>query len=100
MNPLKLPKLASLILEECETSLSTNDIMSMGLWAIFASPEFEQLSIPNDNVKGTGRMISGVWYYTYDIDAAKKEIRDFIYEINYYSPENVALRKEEEAENK
>ena len=100
MNPLKLPKLASLILEECETSLSTNDIMSMGLWAIFASPEFEQLSIPNDNVKGTGRMISGVWYYTYDIDAAKKEIRDFIYEINYYSPENVALRKEEEVENK
>lgn len=99
MNPLKLPELASLILEECETSLSTNDIISLGLWAVVSTPEFEQLSIPNDNVKGSGKMISGGWYYVYDIDAARKEIKDFIFEENYYSPEQVAQRLEEEEKN-
>lgn len=98
MNPLKLPKLASLILEECETSLSTNDIINLGLWAVIASPEFEQLSIPNDNVKGSGRMISGVWYYVYDTDKARQEISDFIFEENYYSPQEVAKRKQEAEE--
>ncbi len=96
INPLKLPELASLILEECETSLSTKDIMNLGMWAVVASPEFEQLSIPNDNIKSSGKIISGVWYYVYDMPTAKKEISDFIYEINYYSPENVALREQEE----
>ncbi len=95
----KLPKLASLIFEECETSLSTGDIMSIGIWAVLTSPEFEELSIPNDNVKGSGQMISGKWCYTFDIEAARKEIKDFIFEENYYSPENVALRKEEEKSN-
>jgi len=100
MNPLKLPKLATLILEECETSLSTNDIMELGLWAVTASPEFEQLSIPNDNVKGKGKIIKGVWYYTYDIEKARQEIKDFIFEENYYSPENVALREQKEESKK
>ena len=98
INPLKLPELAKLVLEECETSLSTNDIMSMGLWAMVASPEFEQLSLPNDNVPGVGKTISCAWCYTYDIEKASKEIKDFIFEENYYSPENVALRKQEESE--
>ena len=96
MNPLKLPELASLMLEECETSLSTSDIMSLGMWAVLSGPEFEQISIPNEIVKGKGKMISGGWYYTYDMDAARNEIRDFIFEENYYSPEQVAQRLEEE----
>ena len=90
----KLPKLASMILEECETSLSTKDIMNLGIWAVLSSPEFEQLSIPNDNVKGEGSIISGVWYYTYDIEKSRKEIKDFIFEENYYSPENATLEGE------
>ncbi len=93
MNPLKLPKLAGLILEECETSLSTNDIMSLSMWAVVASPEIEQISIPNDNVKGEGRMISGVWYYTYDLEKAREEIKDFIFERNFYAPKNDNSKK-------
>ncbi len=96
LNPTKLPQLASLITEQCETSLSSSDILNLGMWAILFSPEFESLSIPNDNVKGKGQTISGVWYYTYDIDKAKKEISDFIFEKNYYSPEEVAKRKAED----
>ena len=92
----KMPKLAGMIFEECESSLSAKDIMDLGIWAVLSSPEFEQLSIPNDNVKGTGSMISGGWYFTYDIDKARQEIKDFIFEENYYSPDNVALRQSEE----
>ena len=93
MNILKLPEVASMIIEECETSLSTNDIIQLGTWAVTATPEFESLSIPNDNVPGKGSTISGVWYYTYDMDKAKQEIHDFIFEENFYSPEEKAKRE-------
>lgn len=96
MNPLKLPKVAKMAVSECETSLTENDIMSLGLWAVFCSPEFEQLSIPNENVPSSGKIINGVWYYVYDLNTAKKEIRDYIYEENYYSAESVAQRAESE----
>ena len=95
MNPIKLPEVASLIIKECETSLSTNDIIGLGTWAVLTSPEFEQLSIPNDNVKGTGKIIKGAWCYVYDIEKAKNEINDFIFEENYYSAEEVAKRESE-----
>ena len=96
INPLKLPELASMVVEECETSLSTNDIISMGLWAVLSTPKFEQLSIPNDNVKGVGKTIGGAWCYVYDLKAAQQEIKDFIFEENYYSPKEVQKRLEEE----
>ncbi len=95
MNPLKLPKLAGLVVEECETSLSTNDIISLGLWAVLSSPEFEQLSIPNDNIPSQGKIIGGAWCYVYDIDKAKNEIKDFIFEQNYYSPQEKAKREQD-----
>ena len=77
-NPLKLPKIAENVISECKTSLSTSDIINMGLWAVLSSPEIEQLSIPNDNVPSAGKTIKGVWYYVYDIDKAKNEIYSFI----------------------
>lgn len=98
MNPFKLPKVAQMIVSECETSLTQNDIMSLGLWAVLFSPEFEQLSVPNDNIPSSGKTVNGAWCYVYDLNTAKKEIRDFIYEENYYSAESVAERAEEENE--
>ncbi len=92
MNPLKLPELAELILNECETSLKTSDIMNLGLWAVLTTPEFENLSIPSENISASGKTIRGAWYYVYDIDAAKNEIADFIFERNYYSAEQKAQR--------
>lgn len=96
MNPFKLPELATMILNECETSLTTDKIMKLGMWAVLTTPEFEQLSIPNDNIPASGKTIRGVWYYVYDIEKAKTEIEDFIFERNYYSPEEVAKRLEEQ----
>lgn len=96
MGALKLPKFAEMFLKECETSLSTNDIMSLGSWGLVASPEFEQLSIPNDNIPSSGKIIKGVWYYVYDLETAKKEIKDFIFEENYYSAESAAARAAEQ----
>ena len=87
---LSLPKVAELILNECETTLSTNYIISLGSWAVLNSPQIEQISIPNDNVKGQGKIIKGVWYYVYDIENAKKEIYNFIMNKENYSKENVS----------
>lgn len=95
MNPLKLPQVAQMIVRECETSLTQNDIISLGLWAVAISPTFEQLSVPNDNIPSSGKIIKGVWYYLYDLNTAKKDIHDFIYEENYYSAESVAQRAAE-----
>lgn len=86
MSPLALPKVAELVAKECVTSLSTNDIIALGTWGLTASPEFEQLSIPNKNFPSSGQMIGGVYYYVYDLELAKKDIHDFIREENFYSP--------------
>ena len=80
MNVAKLPKIAEMVFSECQTSLSSSDIMSMGLWAISSKPEMENMSMPNDNVKGKGQTIRGVWYYVYDIEAAAAEMKKFILE--------------------
>lgn len=96
MNPLELPNLASLIVDECSTSLSSAEILSLGTWVILAGPEFEQLSIPNSNIKSRGQTINGAWCYVYDLDTAKNEIYDFVFEKNYYDPKSVAEREETE----
>lgn len=96
MGALKLPQFAQMFLKECETSLSTNDIMALGSWGLVSSPEFEQLSVPNDNIPASGKIIKGVWYYVYDLETAKKDIKDFILEENYYSAESVAARAAEQ----
>ncbi len=98
MNPLKLPEVAEMVLSECETSLTTNDIIALGSWALISTPSFEQLSIPNDNVPSKGTTINGAWVYSYDLEVASKEIHDFIFEEGYYSPEEVAKRESEKAE--
>lgn len=85
MNVTKLPTLAEMILSECKTSLSTNDIISMGMWAVTSSPKIENLSIPNENIKSSGKIIRGVWYYVYDLEAAKNEIKNFILETGNYA---------------
>lgn len=76
----KLPKVVEMVLSECTTSMSSQDITDIGVWAVTSQPEMESLSIPNDTVKGKGKTIRGVWYYVYDIDAAKEEMKRFILE--------------------
>lgn len=93
MGIFKMPKLAEMILGECETSLSTNDIMSMGIWAVLSSPKIEQISLPNDNIPSGGKTINGRWCYVYDLKKAEAEMYDFIFEENYYAPDEVKKRE-------
>lgn len=85
LGALKLPQFAQMFLKECETSLSANDIISLGSWGLISSPEFEQLSVPNESIPSSGKIIKGVWYYVYDLESAKNNIKDFILEENSYS---------------
>ena len=85
LGALKLPQFAQMFLKECETSLSANDIISLGSWGLISSPEFEQLSVPNESIPSSGKIIKGVWYYVYDLETAKNNIKDFIWEENSYS---------------
>ena len=74
----KLPTVAEMVLSECQTSLSTDDIMSMGLWALTSKPTIENMSIPSKNMNAKGQIIRGGWYYVYDLDTAKQEMSKFI----------------------
>lgn len=81
----KLPTVAEMILGECQTSLSASDIISLGTWGLTAKPQIEDISIPNENVKSSGKIIGGVWYSIYDTEVAKQEIKDFILETGEYA---------------
>lgn len=94
MNIAKLPELATMILEECSTSLSSNELIGLAAWTLLSAPDFEQLSIPNDNISSSGKTINGGWYYVYDLETAKQEIYDFIKEKNYYSKAEKKKRAE------
>jgi len=80
MNPLNLPELATMIMSECKTTLSPNDILSMGIWAVVRSPELVQHSLPNDDIKASGKTIGGKWVYYYDLNNASENIKKFILE--------------------
>ncbi len=80
MSVTKYDNFVKMLLSECVTSLSDDQIMSMGLWALTASPEFERLSLPNNKCNASGKIIKGLWYYVYDIPNAKNILHDFIYE--------------------
>ncbi len=76
----KLPSVAEMVLSQCQTSLSTKDIMGMGVWAVSSKPTIENMSVPNKDIPSKGQTIGGAWQYVYDLDIASKEIEKFILE--------------------
>lgn len=76
----KLPAVAEMVLSQCQTSLSTKDIMSMGVWAVSSKPTIENMSVPNKQIPSKGQTINGSWQYVYDLDVASKEMEKFILE--------------------
>lgn len=80
MNKTKYPALINKVLSECQTSLTDNEMMTMGLWAVTSNPELETLGLPNKECDSTGKIIDGVWYYVYDIDNATDIIHRYIYD--------------------
>lgn len=82
LSPIKYPELISLILNECSTSLSDKELLSLGMWAVknIGSLQFENLGLPTDDLNPQGKMINGIWYFLYDLDDAAKKIEEFILE--------------------
>lgn len=76
----KLPSVAEMVLSQCQTSLSTQDIMGLGLWAVSSKPSIENMSVPNKDIPSKGKTINGSWQYVYDLELASKEMEKFILE--------------------
>lgn len=74
------PELISMILSQCTTSLTDEKMISMGTWALFAQPSFEQYALPNDDCNAHGETINDQWHFVYDLDHAAELLHEFIYE--------------------
>ena len=84
LDPSLYTGLLQLILNDGTTSLDFNELYDLGMWAISAKADlkFENLGLPTEDIDTGGQYINGVWYYTYDLEAAKRKIQDFILENN------------------
>ena len=72
------PELCRQLLPMMETSLDYTDIMWLST-ALLGDVQMEMTSFPNENSDAAGEYIGDVWYYVYDLDVAKQQIYDFIY---------------------
>ena len=79
---MQYPGLINMVLSQSVTSLSDNDMLGIGTWAVTSGATMEQMSLPNENCNSSGEIIDGVWYYVYDLDLATDLLHDFIYEEN------------------
>jgi hypothetical protein len=59
-------------------------IMELARWALLDIPTIESLSLPNSQLKPWSGIIDRQrgWVYVYDLDAAKKVLYSFIYEVD------------------
>ncbi len=80
MDLTKLPGLASMVLGECATSLTVDEMLDIAIWAATSSPTFGQSALPNDSCNAQGQYIGTRWYYVYDLDIAAEILHDYIYE--------------------
>ncbi len=76
----KLPELASLVLKECTTTLSSGEMIDIATWTLANKPTFEQLSLPDDSCKAVGKTINTYWVWVYDLEYASSRLHDFILE--------------------
>ena len=66
------------VLPYVQTNLSTTDILSLGTKVLGIGNNLEQDRFPRDGY-GEGAMIDGVYYLTFDIETAKQQMRDYIF---------------------
>ena len=72
------PALLNDLLPYVETSLSTTDILSLATEVAGIGNNLEQDRFPRDGY-GQGADIGGVYYLTFDIETAKAQMRDYIF---------------------
>lgn len=80
----KLPDTLKKVLRLCHTTLSSDELMDMAKWAVLGTPTIESLSLPNAQLKPWSGILDRArgWVYVYDLDAAKKVLYNFIYEVD------------------
>lgn len=76
----KLPGFISMVFSECITSLTDEEILGMGTWALTSGPTLEQASFPTAGCNASGEIIDELWYFVYDLDHATDLLHKFIYE--------------------
>ena len=80
----KLPEMLKKVLRLCHTNMKSDTIMDLARWALLDTPTIESLSLPNSQLKPWSGIIDRQrgWVYVYDLDAAKKVLYSFIYEVD------------------
>lgn len=66
------------VLPYVQTNLNATDILSLGTKVLGIGNSLEQDRFPRDGY-GEGAMIDGVYYLTFDIETAKQQMRDYIF---------------------
>lgn len=66
------------VLPYVQTNLNATDILSLGTKVLGIGKNLEQDRFPRDGY-GEGAMIDGVYYLTFDIETAKQQMRDYIF---------------------
>ncbi len=79
INPIKIPTVIEMILSECTTSMTSSEMLSIGMWTLANSPEMESFGLPTAECNAGGQMINGTSYYVYDLDIATRLLHEFIY---------------------
>ncbi|MBQ0083264.1 MAG: LCP family protein [Clostridiales bacterium] len=85
----QLQDLIKMGLQNCQTSLTVDEIKELGAWALLNSPTIETYAVPDSDChpkSGKDCYIGKTWYYIYDIDIATQKIHDFITEKGTYKP--------------
>lgn len=80
----KLPDTLKKVLKLCHTTLSVDEIMDLAKWAVLNTPTIESIRLPNSQLKPWSGILDRQrgWVYVYDLDAAKKVLYSFIYEVD------------------
>ena len=80
----KLPETITKVLRLCHTNMKSTTVMDIASWALLNTPTIESLSMPNAQLKPWSGILDRQrgWVYVYDLDAAKKVLYSFLYEVD------------------
>lgn len=80
ISPLKLTSLVEKYIDSIETSLSLNQLISIGANLLLGGYEIEHTRIPFEgDFNDSGEIINKVWYLTFDEEATKEKLINYIY---------------------
>ena len=75
----KYPELVNKFLPYVQTNISSSELLKLGAeFSSLTSKSLEQNRYPQDG-QGSGEMINGVYYLTFDLEEVKNSIRDYIF---------------------